>query len=496
MKSTTLNKALSNATSGSKVLDFFGSVAALRKASSDEVIKRFTEAFNENPELALKCLFYARDVRGGQGERKVFRTLINYLATHNPSAIKHLVKYIPEFGRWDDVLELIHSPLESEAFDLILTQLISDVKNANNDKAKAPVSLLAKWMPSENASSSHSKSLARYLAKKLKRSPKEYRQMLAILRAHINVVERLLCNNKWDAIDYEKLPGRAGLIYRNAFLKHDESRYRSYLGEVTKGTAKIKTQVLYPYDIVQSILSAQMVRVGDKYFVAPVNKITSDQIQALDTYWNNLPNYFGKNSRNAIAVVDTSGSMRGFPIQVAVSLGIYIAERNNGPFKDHFISFSDKPKLQKVTGKNIVEKAINLSKTDWGQSTNLQGVFDLILSMAVKFNLKQEDLPAQVFIISDMQFNIASPTNNQTNLAAIQSKYEAAGYKAPELVFWNVNAINRDSPISKEDKFVKLVSGCNPSILTKLLSGVSKDAYQLMVETLNSPRYEPIALQR
>jgi uncharacterized protein DUF2828 len=491
MKSTlsfTQNGAVSNPTTGSKVLDLFGSIAALRNASKEDIIKRFEAAFSEDKELALKCLFYARDIRGGQGERRVFRVLVSYLATQHPNYLKHLIKYIPDYGRWDDMFELFYTDLESTAFNIILDQLIKDVRNCG-DKATEPVSLLGKWMPSENASSKNTKSLAKHLIKKLGRSSKDYRLMLTSLRKEINVLENLLCSNKWDQVDYSKIPGRAGLLYREAFLRHDEARYRDYLGKVVKGEAKIKTKVLYPYDVVAPIFSGTMHHIGDKYF-ASTRAVDTKSREALDVYWNNLPNYFGKEPRNTIAVVDTSGSMRGFPIQVAASLGIYLAERNNGLFKNHFISFSQKPQLQEVKGSDIFEKVVNLTKTDWGQNTNLQAVFELILNLAVKNKLVQEDLPNQIFIISDFEFDRAS--DGKTNFEAIQDKFSKAGYQMPELVFWNVNATSSQTPITKRDKFVKLVSGCNPSILTKILGNKHKDAYELMLETLNSPRYEPI----
>lgn len=482
-------KALTLESSGSRLLDFFATVGGMRKAENSRIINNFNAAYAENPEFAVRALFFARDIRGGLGERHVFRVVLTYLANSDLSGIviKNLDR-IADFGRWDDLCELLMTKIESQVSAFIAHQLKKDLAECENSQ---PISLLAKWLPSANTSSKTTVMKARRLIKLLGMDGKSYRKILSKLRAYNNIVEREMCAKEFGKINYEKVSSGAGMKYQDAFLRNDGERYRAYLGEVTSGTKKINTKTLYPYDIINPIFTGAMHYIGDQYYVTTTN-LTKDRVEALDVMWKNLPDYFGENGRNCIAVVDTSGSMRGAPIKVAVSLGIYLAERSGGPFSNHFISFSEQPTLQEIKGGNIVQKVIEVTKTPWGGSTNLQGVFDLILNTATRNNLKQEDLPERLFIISDMEFNKAS-TNNDTNYGAIVEKYAKAGYKAPELVFWNVNSVMNSSPVTKDESGVVLVSGCTPSILSTVLKGEIKTPYQKMLDTLTNERYNDLA---
>jgi hypothetical protein len=494
--SYTQNGATTLTSSGSKVLDLFGSIGALRKAKNEDITSRFESAFSEDKLLTLKTLFYARDVRGGQGERRVFRVILSYLANKYPEVAKQILSLVAEYGRWDDLLELALTPLEKDAFSLIQEQFTKDIASLGEGE---PVSLLGKWLPSENASNKARIAVARRLIHFLDIAPKTYRTFLSAFRREIQVVEREMCSKEWDKIDYSKIPGRAGLIHRKAFLKNDEVRYRSFLGEVTSGKVKLKTKVLYPYDIIAPILPSvgfhQLRRVGEKLF--PVTKdISKDEEATLTAYWNNLPNYLGENEREMLVVVDTSGSMRGLPVQVAVSLGLYIAERNKGAFKDYFLSFSRKPQLQKVKGDTLAQKVSNIVATDWDENTDLEAVFNLLLNTAKLNKLKAEDMPKQILIISDMEFDRAVSTpKDGTFLDGIKKRYAEFGYEMPSVAFWNVNARSLQSPVQKNDKGMLLVSGCSPAILTEVLSGTTKTAYELMLEKLNSPRYEKIVVK-
>jgi len=273
-------------------------------------------------------------------------------------------------------------------------------------KSDSP-SLLGKWMPSANTSSKETRAKANLIINKMKITPREYRKMLSFLRKKISIVETNMCQNDWESITYQHVPSKAMSNYRKAFIKHDEERFNNFLQKVEKGEAKINAGAIFPHDIINAARSS-----------------SGSSLKASDLQWNGLPNYFPNDEMSAISVVDTSGSMTWYdisgtkikPIDVAVGFGIYFAERCKGPFKDSFISFHSNPRLVRVKGNNIKEKYDHAIGTEWGGSTNLQSVFNLILSSAKAANCKQSDIPKFVFIFSDMEFNSCSSygTNFQT----------------------------------------------------------------------------------
>jgi hypothetical protein len=477
---TTQNGAKSNASSLDACVDFFGSGAALRHTSDADVISRFSKAFYQDRLIALKTLFYIRDVREGQGERKTFRTLLRWLADNYTSIVVENIDNIAFFGRWDDLYCLVGTNAETAAFNAFAEQLNSDLQNSAAGK---PISLLAKWLKSINTSSSESKRLGYMTAKALNLTPKAYRKTLVRLRKEIDVLETKISAGKWSEIDYEKIPSKASLMYRKAFGKRDGERYRAYLSAVEKGEAKMNASVVYPYEIVRPIESGES------------NELT---LKTLDLAWKNMPNWIEENPHKGIVIADTSGSMDGLPILVSVSLAIYFAERNVGPYKDCFITFSSTPKLQKIIGQTIAEKVRGLDRGGWDANTNLQAAFDLILDTAVKYKINASDMPDILYIISDMQFDAATEkydwtnTTPKTNFEVIKEKYQNSGYKMPKLVFWNVNASNGDYPVTVNDDGVCLISGCSPSILKSVLSAKTFTPTDVMMETINKPRYDVI----
>lgn len=471
----TENGAVSHSTTNSSVLDFFSKAGALRGSTDQEIINYFDAAYKEDKNLALKALFWAGDVRGGAGERRLFRVLINWLAKNDNEIVAQLIKYIPEYTRFDNILESLEgTPVEKEALKFIKAQLNADLKS------ETP-SILAKWLPSEQASSVNTRRLAKKTREYLKLSPKNYRKTLSALREKINVVERLMCGGKWKKINFSHVPSRAAMIYKAAFNKHTPDLYSKFLTKVEKGEAKINSSVLYPYDITAQILGAS----------------GNDQ-RTLEAQWKALPNYCDGDFYNAICVLDLSGSMdSGYnssnvkPVDVAVSLGIYFAERNEGAFKDYFITFSRDAKLVKIVGSSLKEKVINVLRDREVANTNLESVFNLILDKAVDNDVPESEMPRKIFLITDCQFDAIVENPNQTNLEAIKRKYKIVGYRVPEIVFWNVNA-QKDSAAKADDKGVAMVSGCSPAILKTALSGKIVTPYQTMLEVLNSERYEPI----
>jgi hypothetical protein len=469
----TENGALTYTTSGTAVLDLFSLGGAIRNRTESDVVEIFKKAYMENKLLALRTIFYLRDVRGGQGERRAFRLAWNWLADNDKKVALKNAKLVPQFGRWDDLLEAsVGTQIEDEVFSIAAKQLTADSLEKDDSK----LTLCAKWAPSINTSSAKTRSLAKKLSKYMELSEKDYRKMLSKLRSRINIVEKLMTKNKWSKIEYSHVPSRASSIYKNAFKKHDESRYVDWQNKLEKGEAKVNSTTLYPYDIVRDLRRN------------PSNK-------TLEAQWKALPNYLAENPSNCLVVADVSGSMTGggngnvTPIDVCISLAIYIAERNSGIFKDYFLTFSEDSQLQQLVGDTLTAKIRNLSNANWGMSTNLQSAFDSILSVAVKNKIPAKDMPSSLIIVSDMEFNSCV---HGTNYDTIKNKYRNAGYELPNITFWNVNSRNNQSPAKKDDKGVTLVSGCSPSILTQVLSGSSKTPLQFMLDVINAEKYQVV----
>jgi hypothetical protein len=484
----TENGALTHKSTRSALLDMFAMGAAMRKRSDEDVIVMFRNAFAENPIYALKCLFYIRDVRGGQGERRFFRTCMKDLAVQNTDAARRNLKYVAEFGRWDDLYVFVGTPLEDAAFEIMKEQLALDVQ------CKTP-SLLAKWLKSENTSSKTSRKLAQRTREYLGMTHKQYRKTLSILRERINVLERLMSAGKWDEIEFDKIPSKAGMIYKNAFARHDLERAKSekevqtYADFAKDTTKKVNAKTLYPYECVEEALK--------NYY----SSIDNTQRLMTNKYWENLADYFNGATFNGICVADTSGSMHGTPINVAISLALYCAEKAKGPFANHYISFASRPQLIKTDGVDFVDKVRRIYGTNLVDNTNIEAVFDLLLDTAMRNGCKQEDLPQNIIIISDMEFDACAcpgwgsrgmnftsfnTRNADTLLENIAKKWENYGYKMPHLVFWNVDCRNENIPMLGDGP-ISYVSGFSPSIFETIMSG--KTGYDLMMEKLNSERY-------
>lgn len=483
----TENGALALKTTGSKVYDLFALGGAYRQRTEEDCITLFKEAFDEDPILALKCLFYLRDCRGGQGERRFFRVCFRYVVVKNPNMMKKYIKYIPYFGRWDDLFCLFHSELEEDVLKFIVDQLTLDMSCVVDDKQG--ISLLAKWMPSENAHSRQSKRYAKLIREYIGMTSKEYRKMLSKLREHLNILERLMSENRWDEIEFDKIPSKAGLIYRNAFARRDliAKKYENF---ITDENTKVNADTLYPYEIVQKVTNVI------NWNWKPMS--TLDRA-AVNKYWENLPDYLDGADLSMLCVVDTSGSMTcnyyggPKPIDVAISLGLYCAERMTGPFANKYISFASRPQLINTNGKDFVEKVLNIYKTNLIDNTNLPRVFDLLLNTARQKGVKKEDLPKTIVVISDMEIDSAirhaySGINLKTTMEHIREQWKLFGYELPKLVYWNVNA--RNNTILDDGPNVSYVSGCNPVIFKQVLTG--KTGIELMLEVLLGERYKVI----
>lgn len=451
---TTLNGAKTNKKSLNPCLDFFALAGAMRSRVDDAVVL-FEKAYLTDRVMAIRALFYLRDVRGGQGERNLFRVCLRRLKALSVDDYSKVIKYIPEYGRWDDLIW-------EDAIEMVGEQIKED--EAAMKKGKE-VSLLAKWLPSENASSDSSKRSARMLAKKLNLKPSQYRKKLSSLRKHIKLLEQKMSEKKWEEVNYEKVPSQALRKHVKAFRRNDEEKFEAYLEAVKNKEKKIKTSTLFTYEV--------------------FDLIKHDE-ETANVLWDNLPDYC---EHDALVVADVSGSMCGRPISISVSLALYFAERNKGLMKGCFMTFSDQPELIEVIGKTLSQRLNMIENAAWGFSTNLEAVFDVILTSAKKSGNKE--IPRVVYIISDMEFNQCVRAD-KTIFENAKERFEEEGLELPHVVFWNVNSLQNQVPATKFDKNVTLISGASQSTFRYAVEG--KTPEQSMMDILSSERYERIKI--
>lgn len=485
------NGAKMYATTGKNLLDLFFKIPMFRKfkagklPNGSNLQNLFMPALTENRELFAKFMFYLRDVRGGVGERDMFRNMFLWFADNYPQEATKLIGFIPEFGRWDDLVFIAVNTRSNEvceaAFNIIKAQLEAD-------KTSDHPSLLAKWMPSINAGNK-AKSDAKFVISKLGIISADYRKMLAELRKKIDIVETHIASKTYGEIDYEKVPSVANTRYANLFLKYDEDRRRAYLGALVKGEAKINASAVFPHDIWKKLHESNCDR-------TTVNEM-----------WKNLPD-FVEGDTGTLVVRDGSGSMTvRLPnsttqvLDIASALSVYFAERMTGEFKGKFITFSSNPQLVDISGaKNLYEAYSILRSYNDCSNTDIEKTFDLVLDTAVRHQIPQSELPKQLLIISDMEFDYAHSVgyysqrvDDDTLFTTIAKKYERAGYQLPKLVFWNVNSRTGAIPMTQNPNGVILVAGYSPAICKMVLSEET-DPYLALVKVLMGERYSQITL--
>lgn len=471
----TENGAITHKTTESALLDMFAMGGAMRQRSVGDVTLMFKKAYQENPVYALKCLFYLRDIKFGQGERRFFRECMKWLAKNDKAAAQRNLQYVAEFGRWDDLYSFVGTSLERDAFKILKEQFILDLN------CKTP-SLLAKWLKSENATSEESRKLGELTVRYFGYTPKQYRKHLSNLRERIRVLERLMSQNRWEEIEFDKIPSKAGLKYKNAFARRDiiKAKYEKFAKDEN---TKVNAEVLNPVDIAGRIL-------GRGYYAENFSEIDRLMFQK---YWDNLKDYYGGREERGIAVVDVSGSMSGQPMNAAVSMGAYIAERGKGPFQNHFITFSNSPQLVEFEGVDITDKFLRARRADWGMNTNIEATFNLLLNTARKNKLSQSEMPERIYIFSDMEFDRCTGYHTEqgmnTLLENIAQEWRRYGYELPSLIFWNLNARQENIP-AIGGRF-SYVSGFSMNMIENILSG--KDGYSLMLDKLDSERYSVIS---
>lgn len=469
---TTENGALAHSHLNSSVLELFASIGAMRPRSEGDIKQKFLSAYNEDPILTTKMLFYAGNVRGGLGERRTFKICLKALANEHPSVVTDNLDNIGFYNRYDSLFELVGTPVEKAMWKYVSDTLLNDLVAVKNNKS---CSLLAKWMPSEKASSKQAKDLAFKAMRALNVSERNYRKMLSMLRKHIKVVEADMSQKHWDKIDYESVPSKAMANYNAAFTKHDNARFTRYKEALNNGKAKINASTMFPYELVKNYMGYH-----------PNTNALADQ------QWRALPNYV-EGENNIMVMADVSGSMSGRPMETSVGLAIYFAERNKGAFKNLYMTFTSKPSFIEVNPNDTLAKKVRdcMSK-GVGFSTNLEAAFLKILSTAVENSVPAEDMPKALVVISDMEIDkYMRPNAKWDFIDTMRARFARYGYELPVIVMWNVEA-RQDTYLSTRNDVI-FVSGQSPSVFKSFIGALNgQTGYDVMVKTLTDKMYDRV----
>ncbi|QOR35175.1 DUF2828 family protein [Clostridium sp. 'deep sea'] len=470
-KTSTFNGAKALKSTNSGLVDLFGSIGSLRNRNEVDIENLFSKAFSEDSLLAMKILFYARDIRGGLGERRVSRILYKHLGKVYPDILKQNLGLISHYGRWDDLNVLLDTKLRSYVIEIINIQLAVDLQS------DVP-SLLAKWLPSINTSSNTTKNYAKIIMEGLNWNAKKYRQTLSALRKKIDVLEVKMSAGMWTEIDYRKVPSNAMNLYSKAFINNDEERFKSYIEAVKSGDEKINSSVLYPYNITEKILYGK----------------TDININVLEQQWNSMPDFVLGNTNNVMVMADVSGSMFGRPMATSIGLALYFAQRSKGAFAGHFMTFSESPSIIQITGDTLYEQVRMVLSSNWGVNTDFEKALRIILDTAVRNNLEQAELPKTLIVVTDMQFDRSIQNTNKdwTFYKKMKRMYSRAGFTIPEIVFWNVNSMSNVFQVLNSCEGVKLASGQSASVFKSILNSRAMTPYDFMLEVLNDERYKQV----
>ena len=470
----TENGAVALKSTGNACVNFFGTVGALRGAENSRIERLFAEAHSEDSLTATKIVFYARDVRGGLGERETFKTLIRYMAQYHPEALRPNLHLVGEYGRWDDLYALIGTPLEDDMWCIMKAQFEKDLKALHSGDS---ISLLAKWIKTADASSDKTRKLGIKTAHELGYEVYNFKRIVRAMRKRIRIVESQMSANQWNEIEYSHVPSRASLIYRNAFRKHDEERYSEYINKAVRGEEVIHSGTLYPYDLIEKVFYHYSRFIDDA---------------TVEAQWRQLPNYIDEKN-NVIVIADTSGSMRGRPLYTAVGLAIYFAERNKGAYHNLWMNFSEQPSFQTVTGETLYQKLNSMDFRNWGSSTNLKAAFDLVLKTAEKNNLPQEEIPKAIVVISDMEIDYCGD-RDWSFYDKMEHRFAKHGYHIPNIVFWNVNSRHDTFHADSKRRGVQLFSGQSASTFKNVLASIGMTPVEAMQKVIGSDRYNPITI--
>ena len=471
----TENGAVALNTSGNALVDLFATIGALRNADESRILRLFAEAYQEDPLTATKIAFYARDCRGGLGERETFRKILKYLANYHKEAVLPNLDLIGVYGRYDDLYTLVGTPLEDEMWGAMKKQFDEDVTNLI---AGYSVSNLAKWIKSADSKNTNTRVLGIMTAHKLGYSVYTFKRIVKKLRKKIGIVESLMSQNLWDQIVYSSVPSRAMKIYSEAFQRHDENRFESFIDKAVTGKVKINSSTLYPYDLIEKIL--------DRW------NFNAVEDKAVEAQWRQLPNYVEGNA-NAMVIGDMSGSMAGRPICSALGLAIYFAERNTGAFHNMWMSFSTDSTIHILKGETLAQKINSMNKRDWNGSTNLKGALAKLLKIAKENNVSPEEMIKALIITTDMEIDWAGD-RDWSFYDQMRAMYTAAGYQIPNIVFWNVNSRRDTFHADNTRKGVQLVSGQSAATFKTIMNCVGMTPVEAMYHTINTERYAPITI--
>lgn len=468
----TENGAIALNTTSDARLDLFSTIGALREADKNRIETLFAEAYAQDKLFATKIAFYARDIRGGLGERKTFRTLIRYMAEHHPEALRPNLDLIGVFGRYDDMYSLIGTPLEDDMWAAMKKQFEEDLEHLRDGSA---ISLLAKWIKTADASSKETRKLGILTAQKLGYPVYNFKRIVRSMRKQIGVVESLMSAGKWDEIKYPEVPSRAMMIYRKAFMKHDEVRFNEFIGKVEKGETKINASTLFPYDIVEKFL------------------YKGESSKVLEAQWKALPDYVEEGS-NVLIMADVSGSMMGRPMATSIGLAMYFAERNTGAYHNMFMTFSADPQIVLLKGETLEQKIKNMSRAELYNNTDLKAAFVKVLDIAEKNHIPQEEMPKAIIVISDMEIDFCG-NRDWSFYDKMAHKFAKAGYVIPNIIFWNVNSRHDVFHADHNRKGVQLASGQSVTVFKQILQNLGYNPVEAMENTINSERYDCITVE-
>lgn len=481
----TENGAKARNTSSNALVDLFASIGSLRHRDENEVLRLFADAYQEDKLIATKILFYARDIRGGLGERKVFRDILVYLAETHPEAILPNMDLIGVYGRYDDMYALVGTPVEDAMWKAMKTQWNEDVKNMENGKV---VSLLAKWIKTPDATSKNTRELGIKTALAIGPSVYKFKRTLRALRKYLGVIESKMSAGKWDEIKYSAVPSRAMLIYKNAFMRHDESRYSEFINKAARGEEKINASTLYPYDLIEKYLDTIS---GRSYYSFPFKRLKYDA--SIEAQWKALPDFVGTEA-NAMVIADVSGSMAGRPICSAVGLAVYFAQRNKGAYHNMWMSFSEDSAIQILKGDTLAQNLASMDTNHWDNNTNLELAFRTILDIALEHNVSNDEMVKSLIVISDMEIDGATYSFGWSFYDDMAKEYAKAGYEIPNVVFWNVNSRHDIFHADANRKGVQLCSGQAASTFKTLMGSVGMTPTEMMLKTINDERYSAITV--
>jgi len=452
-----------------------------RGLSDDKLIEYLQKSSNEDLIDTFILSFQTRDPRGGKGEREIGRKMFQWLFENHPEKFKKVYKLIPEYGRWDDIITLFENKSNEKVQKDILKFFAYQLRKDKENMLKgSPISICAKWAPSEGDSDDKKYKIVDLLCNELNVSKREYRKdYLSPLRAYLKIVETFMCSNKWDDIDYSKVPSCAMKKLKKAFEKHSPELFTTWKNSLSKGEVKVNAKVLHPHELVREIRSK-----GYADEVAEAQwKVLESEVEKLGVL------------EDSVVVVDTSGSMESpnyLPLDIAVAMGLIISKFVKGPFQHNVITFNTTPQFVKINDGTLYERFTQIRNIPWGGNTNLQATFELILNRAKQYELTDRDLPKRLFIISDMQFNSINQCGHLTNFQAIDKMYKDSGYTRPQIVFWNVNGESTDFPVSVSDNGTCLVSGSSPVILDAIIRTKNFNSYDVLRTALDSERYKQI----